>query len=90
MFGWILLILVVGVLAYVRLAPSDPKRWHKASSVTNMGETRSKFGHIWREAIEGDGKDKLRALDEAAMATPRTTRLAGSVDEGQITYVTRS
>ena len=32
----------------------------------------------------------MDALDAIIMATPRTRRLAGSVEDGQITYVTRS
>lgn len=90
MFLWILLILVVAGLAYVRLAPSDPATWHQRSSVTAMGEKKFKSGYIWREAVEGDGSDRLRALDALAQATPRTTLLAGSVEEGQVTYVTRT
>jgi hypothetical protein len=90
MFGWVLVILVVGVLAYVRLAPSDPDRWHVSSTVDGMGEVRSASGYLWRAPVEGDGKDQLRALHAVAMATPRTTRLAGSVEDGRITYITRS
>jgi uncharacterized protein (DUF1499 family) len=32
----------------------------------------------------------LAAVDRVAMAEPRTVRLAGSPDEGRITYVSRS
>lgn len=90
MLLWILLILVVAALAFVRLAPSDPARWHKRSSVTAMGEKKFKSGYIWREAVEGDGVEMLRALNAVAAATPHTTLLAGSVEEGQVTYVTRT
>jgi len=90
MLFWIVLILVVAVLAYVRIAPSDPNRWHRSSKAEGMGEVRSEGGYLWREMVEGDGKDQLRALDAVAMATPRTTRLVGSVDEGRVTYVTRT
>ncbi|MEM9843514.1 MAG: DUF1499 domain-containing protein, partial [Pseudomonadota bacterium] len=34
--------------------------------------------------------ETLAALDEIARATPRTTILAGSVEDGIVTYVTRS
>ncbi len=36
------------------------------------------------------GVDPLRRLDAIALATPRTTRLAGSPESGMITWVTRS
>lgn len=88
-FG-LVIIIIVGLAAYVRFAPSDPVRWNVASRASELGEKRFKKGYIWREAVEDDGKDRLAALDQIVMATPRTTRLAGSVDEGQITYITRS
>lgn len=90
MLGWIVLIVGIGLLAYVRLASSDPGVWHAASRVTDLGEKAFPGGYVWREAVEGDGTAQLQALDDAAMATPRTVRLAGSVAERQITYVTRS
>lgn len=90
MIFWILLILVVGLVAYVRLAPSDPPQWHQRSGVTALGEKKFKSGYIWREAVEGDGSERLAAFDALAQATPFTTVLAGSVEQGQVTYVTRS
>lgn len=90
MIGWIVLILIIGALAYVRLAPSDPARWHRATGKTEPGEVARNGSYVWREAVEGDGRAALAQVDRVAMETPRTSRLAGSVEEGQITYVTRS
>ena len=90
MSGWVILSVVVGALAYVRLAPSDPAAWHRGTGKAELGEVRRKGSFVWREAVEGDGMARLAQIDRAIMATPRTTRLAGSVPEGQITYVTRS
>tara|TARA_R110002074_G_scaffold48047_9_gene123076 strand:- start:1914 stop:2378 length:465 start_codon:yes stop_codon:yes gene_type:complete len=90
MLWWIVLIIGVALLAYIRLAPSDPAVWHKQAYPSGLGEHVSSGGYVWREAIAGDGKDQLRSLDRIVMDTPRTTLLAGSVDEKQITYVTRS
>ncbi len=87
---WIILCVVLVPLAYVRLAPSDPDHWHKQAYPSGMGEKPSAGGFVWREPVSGAGKDKLAQLDAVAMATPRTTRLAGSVEQGQITYITRS
>lgn len=89
MFGWILFALVVFLLAYVRLAPSDPAQWHRATGQTEAVERQGKGSYTWRGPVP-DTADAMRQLDAAAMASPRTSRLAGSVEEGQVTYVTRS
>ena len=90
MFFWVVLILIGGFLAYVRLAPSDPEVWHQQAYPSGMGEKLSSSGYIWREPVADDGKEQLSRLDQIILATPRTTVLAGSVQDGQITYVTRS
>ncbi|SLN18245.1 DUF1499 domain-containing protein [Roseisalinus antarcticus] len=92
---FVLVLLAVAGLAYIRLAPSDPERWHvdpSASSAPGRGG--------WKVAPEGgnqaapvwaaDPAEVLAAVDAVAMATPRTTRLAGSVADGRISYVTRT
>ena len=89
-----LLVAVVAFAAYVRLAPSDPGRWHVApvadgpvGEVVVAGLNRATL----RLAPEAGAPAELLAqLDAVALATPRTTRLAGSVEEGRITWVTRS
>lgn len=82
---FLLILAVVGALAYVRLAPSDPTIWH----VAPQGDSdKDMMGGALRVAQTGPGG--LAALDARAMATPRTERLVGSVDEGMVTYVTRS
>ena len=81
----VLLAIVVGLGLYVRLAPSDPGRWH---AMPEAMENRDLDGGADRviDVSEGD----LARLHGIALATPRTLALAGSVDEGMITYVTRS
>ena len=89
-------------MAYVRLAPSDPARWHvdpyrAAFPGKVMIDDRSSFV---RDAPSGafavdyspgvTAKTALRRLDAIALATPRTIALAGRPDEGMITWVTRS
>lgn len=85
MIGWLVLLAVVALLAYVRLAPTDPARWHQPVTAQ---EDRDLDGGAIRvvPAEEGD----LARLHEVALDTPRTEVLAGSVEEGRITYVTRS
>ena len=79
------LMAVLAFAAYVRLAPSDPARWHVLPEGVEEGNGA---GYALRR-IDAT-PETLATLDEIARATPRTRVLAGSVDEGMITYVTRS
>lgn len=81
----IVVILVVSALAYVRLAPTDPTRWHVP--VTAQTSSDQMGGAI--RVLSTDAA-ALARVDAAARALPRTQVLAGSVDGGRITYVTRS
>ena len=77
-----LLVAVIAGMAFIRLAPSDPLRWHQMpGAITD----RDLEGGAMRR-VEGD----LAALDAIIRDTPRTRVLAGSVDQGMVTYVTRS
>jgi hypothetical protein len=77
--------IAVALAVYVRLAPTDPSRWHEMpGAVTNRDLT----GGAMR--VVGAGEDGLARMDEIIRATPRTEVLAGSVAEGKVTYVTRS
>lgn len=81
----ILGLLIVAGLAYVRLAPSDPERWHVA-----VGEAGSAdFAGGARRVMSAE-PDRLAEADAWMRALPRTRVLAGSVEEGRITYVTRT
>jgi len=96
-----LLLLIVGGMAYVRLAPDDPARWHvdprlgidggKAELPAPDRVVTVDRGARARIVIaDTPPEDALARLDAVARATPRTTRLAGSPGEGRITWVTRS
>ncbi|MDA0962759.1 MAG: DUF1499 domain-containing protein [Proteobacteria bacterium] len=82
---WVLLALVVVGVGFIRLAPSDPSQWHVVPAVT---QDRDLPGGAMRILTDAEGA--LALIDAIARATPRTTVLAGSVDEGMITYITRS
>ncbi len=97
----LLALTLLGGVAYIRLAPSDPARWHVAPAGGGAGATLppSRGTLVTAEdggaraalAIPGqDPEDVLSRLDRIALATPRTTRLAGSPQEGMITWITRS
>ncbi len=80
---------VVGVVialgAYIRLAPSDPADWHIAPRVETNQDLQ---GGVLR--VVETGPEGLARLDAIARNAPRTIVLAGSVSEGQITYITRT
>ena len=82
---WIVLALIVAGVAYVRLAPTDAQAVHCDVDGT---EDADGAGHCVRVVDADEGT--LARIDAAAMALPRTSRVAGSVAQGHITYVTRS
>ena len=89
-----LLAALAGFALYVRLAPSDPARWHAApvaegdwGAVVVAGLNRATLS-LARDA--GAPSDLLARMDAVALATPRTARLAGTVADGRITWITRS
>lgn len=80
------LAVVAGFALWVRLAPSDPARWHTDPAAGTPGANSA----VARLFLPLPPEQALAALDAVAMATPRTVRLAGSPAEGRITWVTRS
>jgi uncharacterized protein (DUF1499 family) len=91
----LIVLVVLAGLAWIRLAPIDPARWHgdplTATRTTAGGWlVRPEGGDAAAPDLATDPATALAALDRIALATPRTQVLAGSVAEGRITYVTRS
>lgn len=68
---------------YVRFAPSDAGRFHVSGAVQSDADLEGGVKRILPGVT-------LAELDQIAQQTPRTKVLAGSVDDGMITYVTRS
>lgn len=89
MRGMMFFLVILAVLAllavYVRVAPSDPAKWHVAASFDQNSD-----GENSARRIVQTGPDGLTRLHEIARRTPRTTVLAGSLEDEMITYVTRS
>lgn len=77
--------LLVGFMGYVRMSPLDPDRWHQPVSQTQDAD----FAGGAVRVFAGDA-ETIRQLDGAMKALERTHVMAGSVDAGHITYVTRS
>ena len=93
MVVWLIVATIVAFAAYVRLAPSDPARWHVPVQVegpSGVVVAAEGSASVRLEAELGSPAALLARLDEVAMSSPRTLRLAGSVEEGRITWVTRS
>ncbi|SMP13454.1 DUF1499 domain-containing protein [Shimia sagamensis] len=84
-FLWLVPILAIGFVLYVRLAPSDPARWHKEPQIAHDSDTENSARRLVMS-----GRDGLARFHQVAVGTPRTTALAGSVEAGMVTYVTRS
>ncbi len=82
---WVIVFIPLLLVAYVRFAPSDPARWHVVPSVVSNG--RHKCGVKRRLTVD---ERSLNRFDTIAVSEPRTERLAGSVQEGMVTYVSRS
>nr|WP_072778746.1 DUF1499 domain-containing protein [Marivita hallyeonensis] len=85
MFFWTIVLIVVAGLAWIRFAPSDPEVWHVDPQVT---ADQDLAGGVRRRIPAEDGT--FEALDRIILATPRTEVLAGSVEDGKVTYITRS
>lgn len=93
MLKWIVyfvLAIVIGLMAFVRFSPTDVSSYHKPSFPATPGDRDfGFFYHVSRE-ITTTPEGLLRAIDTIALDTPRTRQFAGSIEEGMITYETRS
>lgn len=92
------IIAALGMLAYIRLAPSDPAVWHVSPVTTAKARqggcadtiTPGKGGARAACLSADSAETVLSRLDQIALATPRTSRLHGTPQTGRITWVTRS
>lgn len=83
---WIALCVAVVILGYIRLAPATPDSWHQPLRF----DASADFKGGVRRVIAPAGPEDFARLDAIIRATPRTEALFGSLQEGRITYVTRS
>ena len=92
------IIAALGLLAYIRLAPSDPAVWHISPVTTVEAGQGPCVDNITTQTngarvaclSTAPPEVLLSRLDQTAMATPRTTRLEGTPQSGRITWVTRT
>jgi Protein of unknown function (DUF1499) len=94
-----IVVLVGGFTLWVRFAPVTVATWHVALPTDTRelegscvdGVTALQPGGATAAcSVPGTAPELLARLDAIAMATPRTRRIAGSVEEGRITWETRS
>ncbi|CUH62751.1 hypothetical protein TG4357_00281 [Thalassovita gelatinovora] len=76
---------LLGLMAYVRLSPNDPTRWHQPI----QGDRDKQFNAGAIRVVAARAEDFTR-LHEIALSWPRTKVLSGSQSEGRITYISRT
>lgn len=90
-----LLVVALGLIAAIRLAPDDPAVWH----VDPLTAGRAGGANSYFVAPEGDRVSPIytidaatlaKAFDDFALAQPRVIRLAGGPEVRWTTYVQRS
>lgn len=86
----LVLILLVAAMAYIRLAPSDPARWHRFTSPKAPGLYPGAGSFEVRRVVVSDPKTVFDLVLHQIEATPRTRLLTGGPEEGFVTYMTRS
>ena len=85
LFVWLGVAAVIVVLGLIRFAPVDPLDWN---TQPEFSEDKTFRGGVFR--VVRTGPDGLMRFDRIASASPRTKLLAGSVEDGLATYVTRT
>ncbi len=86
----LIVVVIVGLMAYVRLAPTDVAQWHRLPDVSDTGDTLGAGSFLAVRRITAPADQVLAAVEQRALATPRTRLLAGSLAEGLLTFQTRS
>jgi uncharacterized protein (DUF1499 family) len=85
------IIAALGLMAYIRLAPTDPAAWQTLPTIDTPFDTvtaQTGGATLRLSTAKGAPADLLARLDAIAMATPRTTRLAQT--DSRIIWETRS
>ena len=89
---------VVGFSLFIRFAPLDPSRWHVEIATSDppaAGTCAANLTLLLNGArstclLPATPTEILIKLNTIALATPRTTRLAGTPEAGRVSWVTRS
>lgn len=86
---------VVGIMGYFRLAPTEAEAWHVDPTDLSLSDGKGSAlvrsdGALNSPVFDETPEALLARVDAIALETPRTRRIAGSVAEGRVTYMTRS
>ena len=95
MLIWILLALIIVMILWVRMAPSDANQRHVDPETVEKTTKPNKF--LMRDGQDMNGlvfdmspADLSAKFDEMALSQPKVTVLAGSAAQGHVTYVQRT
>lgn len=95
MLFWILLVVFIAVVAWVRFAPNDPARWHVDPAVITKTAKPNQF--LMRDGADAPAEifdlppeELAAAFHKIALAQPRVTVLAEDSSDFWITYEQRS
>lgn len=90
--AWLLLMIVISGLIFIRVAPHDTTALHVPPPTGAMPDAPvvTSISGLFSQVFATQPDDLMARLNTVVLATPRTHALAGSVEEGMITYVTRS
>lgn len=86
----LVLVALIGFGIYVRVLPTSATLWHEPSYPSGLGHIAGPNSHIWRGAQVDDGRAEMAMINAVILDTVRTSAIAGSIEEGMITYITRS
>ena len=90
LFVLLVLGVIVAAMVYVRLAPDDVAGVHIQADPREPGDYPTAVRFLAVRQITAAPEDVLRAITQVAMDGERTKALAGTVDDGIVTFVTRS
>jgi len=79
--------IAIAAMLWMRFAPSSVEKWH--DTPINMSAPK-RLGYLTQVRLTGSAAATLQALDDIALASPRTKVLAGRIAEGKKTYISRS
>lgn len=95
MLTWIILALIVAMVLWVRVAPSDPNQWHVDPETVEKGVRPNQF--LMRDGQDADSlvfdmpaADLGAKFNDMALSQPKVSVLAGSAADGHVTYVQRT
>ena len=85
---WIVAVLIAATAIWVRVAPFDARRWHVDPA--DAPEQRPGAYKAQLEVPKMSPEDALALVQAIAEGSPRTKQLFGTVQEGRISFLTRS